>query len=41
MIDAFEGNRAETKTMILLVQRFVAAHVIAGGDGGRRRWHDE
>ena len=25
MIDAFEGNRAETKTMIPLVQRFVAA----------------
>jgi Transposase DDE domain len=30
MIDAFEGNRAETKTMIPLVQRFVAAHGIAG-----------
>ena len=26
MIDAFEGNRGETKTMIPLVQRFVAAH---------------
>jgi Transposase DDE domain len=30
MIDAFEGNRAETKTIIPLVQRFVAAHGIAG-----------
>jgi hypothetical protein len=30
MIDAFEGNRAETNTMIPLVQRFVAAHGIAG-----------
>src|SRR5829696_5779656 len=30
MIDAFEGNRAETKTMIPLVQRFVSAHGIAG-----------
>jgi hypothetical protein len=30
MVDAFEGNRAETKTMIPLVQRFVAAHGIAG-----------
>ena len=30
MIDAFEGNRAETKTMIPLVQRFVAGHGIAG-----------
>jgi Transposase DDE domain len=30
MIDAFEGNRAETKTMIPLVQRFVAAHGIVG-----------
>jgi Transposase DDE domain len=30
MIDAFEGNRAETKTIIPLVQRFVAAHEIAG-----------
>jgi hypothetical protein len=27
---AFEGNRAETKTIIPLVQRFVAAHGIAG-----------
>jgi hypothetical protein len=30
MIDAFEGNRAETNTIIPLVQRFVAAHGIAG-----------
>jgi Transposase DDE domain len=30
IIDAFEGNRAETKTIIPLVQRFVAAHGIAG-----------
>ena len=30
MIDAFEGNRAETKTIIPLVQRFVAAHGISG-----------
>jgi Transposase DDE domain len=30
MIDAFEGNRAETKTIIPLVQRFVAAHGIGG-----------
>jgi len=30
MIDAFEGNRAETKTIIPLVQRFVSAHGIAG-----------
>jgi hypothetical protein len=30
MIDAFEGNRAETKTIIPMVQRFVAAHGIAG-----------
>jgi hypothetical protein len=30
MIDAFEGNRAETTTIISLVQRFVAAHGIAG-----------
>ena len=30
MIDPFEGNRAETKTMIPLVQRFVPAHGIAG-----------
>ena len=30
MVDAFEGNRAETKTIIPLVQRFVAAHGIAG-----------
>jgi Transposase DDE domain len=30
MIDAFEGNRAETTTIIPLVQRFVAAHGIAG-----------
>jgi transposase len=30
MIDAFEGNRAETKTIIPLVQQFVAAHGIAG-----------
>jgi hypothetical protein len=30
MIEAFEGNRAETKTIIPLVQRFVAAHGIAG-----------
>ena len=30
MVDAFEGNRAETRTMIPLVQRFVAAHGIAG-----------
>jgi Transposase DDE domain len=30
MIEGFEGNRAETKTMIPLVQRFVAAHGIAG-----------
>ena len=30
MIEAFEGNRAETKTMIPLMQRFVAAHGIAG-----------
>jgi hypothetical protein len=30
MIDAFEGNRAETKTIIPLVRRFVAAHGIAG-----------
>jgi hypothetical protein len=29
MVDTFEGNRAETKTMIPLVQRFVAAHGIA------------
>jgi transposase len=28
MVDAFEGNRAETKTMIPPVQRFVAAHGI-------------
>jgi hypothetical protein len=26
MVDAFNGSRAETKTMILLVQRFVGAH---------------
>jgi hypothetical protein len=38
MVDAFEGNRAETKTMIPMVQRFVAAHGIGvfgfvnGGD---------
>ena len=30
MIDAFEGNRAETTTIIPLIQRFVAAHGIAG-----------
>jgi len=30
MVDAFEGNRAETKTIIPLVQRFVSAHGIAG-----------
>jgi transposase len=30
MVDAFEGNRAETRTMIPLVQRFVAAQGIAG-----------
>jgi len=30
MIEGFEGNRAETKTMIPLVQGFVAAHGIAG-----------
>ena len=30
MIDAFEGNRAETKTIIPLVQRFVAADGISG-----------
>ena len=30
MIDAFEGNRAETKTIIPLVQRFASAHGIAG-----------
>ena len=30
MIDAFEGNRAESKTIIPLVQRFVAAHGISG-----------
>jgi Transposase DDE domain len=30
MVDAFEGNRAETKTIIPLVQRFVAGHGIAG-----------
>ena len=30
MIDAFEGNRAETTTIIPLIQRFVAAHGIGG-----------
>jgi hypothetical protein len=30
MIEGFEGNRAETNTIIPLVQRFVAAHGIAG-----------
>ena len=30
MVDAFEGNRAETKTIIPLIQRFVAAHGIGG-----------
>ena len=29
MVDAFEGNRAETTTMIPLMQRFMAAHRIA------------
>ena len=30
MVDAFEGNRAETKSMIPLIRGFVAAHGIAG-----------
>lgn len=30
MVDAFEGNTAETKTMIPLIRRFVEAHGIAG-----------
>jgi len=30
MVDAFEGNRAETKTMIPLIRGFVDAHGIAG-----------
>jgi len=30
MVDAFEGNTAETKTIIPLIQRFVAAHGIGG-----------
>jgi transposase len=30
MVDAFEGNRAETKTIIPLIQRFVTAHGIDG-----------
>ena len=30
MVDAFEGNRAETRTMIPIIQQFVQAHGIAG-----------
>ena len=30
MVDAFEGNTAETKTIIPLIQRFIASHGIAG-----------
>ena len=30
MVDAFEGNRAETRTMIPLIRSFVEAHGIAG-----------
>lgn len=30
MVDAFEGNKAETRTMIPLIRRFVEAHGIAG-----------
>jgi len=30
MVDAFEGNKAETKTMIPTIARFVAGHGIAG-----------
>ena len=30
MVDAFEGNRAETKTMIPIIRGFVEAHGIAG-----------
>jgi len=30
MVEAFEGNKAETKTMIPVIRRFVEAHGIAG-----------
>lgn len=30
MVDAFEGNRAETRTMIPIIEQFVQAHGIAG-----------
>lgn len=30
MVDAFEGNRAETRTMIPIIRAFVEAHGIAG-----------
>jgi hypothetical protein len=26
MISAFEGNKAETKTMLLVIEKFMAAH---------------
>ena len=33
MVSAFEGNKAETKTMLPVIEKFMAAHP-AGGDPG-------
>ena len=37
MVEAFEGNKAETKTMLPMITAFMAAHQLRRRDRGRRR----
>ena len=37
MVSAFEGNRAETKTMLPVIEAFMAAHQLPGRHGRRGR----
>ena len=37
MVSAFEGNKAETKTMLPVIESFMAAHQLPGRDRRRRR----
>ena len=40
MVSAFEGNKAETKTMLPVIEKFMAAHQLPGRHGRRGRGHD-
>jgi hypothetical protein len=40
MVSAFEGNRAETKTMLPVIEAFMTAHRLLDVTGGRGRGHD-